>query len=195
LKGGALYYTPLSNSLSAFDKNLLIDPADANSSQNAAPATAATPNSVQSSAQSAAANTPNPSNMLVNFDPEFLSPRQVLNLINNFISQHFINSEINVNDLIVFIKDNYAETALEKNAKLEKVSTAKKSSSRTSRFSASFDKLDNECSGQMNFNNLVDALVSFKDGLFKEQVLNSKSKKLINQNILNSLVNNYFYLF
>ncbi len=86
-----------------------------------------------------------------------------------------------MNDLIVFIKDNYAETALEKNAKLEKVSSVKKSSGRTARFSSSFDKLDNECSGQMNLNNLVDSLISFKDGLFKEQVLNSEFKLIINK--------------
>jgi hypothetical protein len=183
LKGGSLYYTPLSNSLNAFDKTLLADLAEAASSSTLQPSSptsqtsssmiGGTPEQHQQRAQQQRVP---PANLLTDFDPEFLTPRQVLNLTNNFISQHFVNSEIHVNDLVVFIKDNYAETALEKSAKLEKLSEAKKKLARTARFTATFEKLDNECSGQMNFLNLVDALVNFKDGVFKEQVLNGKQK-------------------
>ena len=55
------------------------------------------------------------------FDTEFVNAQQFLNLINNFVKSSFFYSEILVNELIVFIKDNYSENLTEKNSKLEKV--------------------------------------------------------------------------
>ena len=117
---------------------------------------------------------------MTDFDPEFVNTKQALNLIHNFINRHFINSEIHVNDLIVFLKDHYAENSLEKNSKLEKVNMRKHESSRTNRFSTCFDKLDNEGSGILNLNNLIDSLEHFKDGLFKDQVTKGIVSKITN---------------
>ena len=55
------------------------------------------------------------------FDPEFLNSKQFRNLITTFVSNNFMNSEIYVNELIVYLKDNYAESRFEKNSKQDKV--------------------------------------------------------------------------
>ncbi len=65
---------------------------------------------------------------LSDFNTEFVNAKQFLNMINNFIKPSFFYSEILVNDLIVFVKDNYSENLAEKNSKLEKVNKIIKTS-------------------------------------------------------------------
>ncbi len=55
------------------------------------------------------------------FDTDLVNERQFLNLVNNFVMSGFLNSEIYVNDLITFIKNNFAENQYEKLSKLKKV--------------------------------------------------------------------------
>jgi hypothetical protein len=178
LKGGSLYYTPISQPINAFDRNLLIEPKkiehrDEEEDKN------------ENKKQKDNQNSLNGSDLLLSdFDTEFLNLKQSLNLINNFVNQNFLNSEIHVNDLIFFIKDNYSENTLEKQAKLEKLNHLKKHLARTRRFSICFDKIDNEGSGVLQLAYLIDALVNFKDGVFKEQVMKA-TNSLREQILLN----------
>lgn len=149
-----MYYTPLEENLNAFDRTLVTESYETKPA-NAEPIVPT-----------------KPTDLLSDFDSDYLTARQALNLIHNFITQHFLASEISMNDLITFIKDHYAENSLEKSGKLEKAEQLRKHLARYNRFSACFDKIDNECSGQLSLARLEFALVDFKDGLFKEQAMN-----------------------
>lgn len=59
--------------------------------------------------------------VLDEFDPDFLNDRQFINLINSYIMPSLLSSEIKVNDLVVHIKDNFAESQREKDSKMAKV--------------------------------------------------------------------------
>ena len=71
--------------------------------------------------QSAAVAKPKADDVLLEFNTDYLNLKQFLNLISNFIEPAVLHSEAFVNDLIVFLKDNYSESQAEKNAKLDKV--------------------------------------------------------------------------
>ena len=71
--------------------------------------------------QSAAVSKSKVDDVLLEFNTDFLNLKQFLNLISNFIEPAVLHSEAFVNDLIVFLKNNYSESQAEKNAKLEKV--------------------------------------------------------------------------
>ena len=71
--------------------------------------------------QSAAVAKPKADDVLLEFNTDYLNLKQLLNLISNFIEPAVLHSEAFVNDLIVFLKDNYSESQAEKNAKLDKV--------------------------------------------------------------------------
>ena len=67
-------------------------------------------------------STPKSSNdQLLRFDTELLDEKQFMSLINSYMMQSFISSEVLVNDFIAFLKDSYVESLAEKNLKLEKV--------------------------------------------------------------------------
>ncbi len=103
LNGGILYYKPLEEGLNAFDSGLMIEK---NIQQRKQPIMNAQIKEEQSQLE---------------FDPDFIELKQFLNLISSFIQSDVLNSEKFVNDLIVFLKDNYGESQMEKNAKLDKV--------------------------------------------------------------------------
>ena len=98
IKGGILYYVPLKEPLNAFDSNLIIEK--------------------KSHVENEQKQT---GELLADFDPEFVNEKQFVNLINSFMMPSLLHSEIEVNDLIVHIKDNFAENQFEKRLKLQKV--------------------------------------------------------------------------
>ena len=51
---------------------------------------------------------------------------------------------------------------------------AKQIAAKSVKYSNCFDKLDNEGSGFLNVNHLTNLLVQYKDGLFKDQVMEGK---------------------
>jgi hypothetical protein len=51
---------------------------------------------------------------------------------------------------------------------------AKQIAAKSVKYSNCFDKLDNEGSGFLNVNHLTNLLVNYKDGLFKDQVMEGK---------------------
>jgi hypothetical protein len=93
LKDGLLYYQSLSELLNAFDTRLLCG---------------------------------SPSEVVVvdaqfKYDYKFVNVQQFCNLLGTFITNNFLNSDLYVNDLIAFIKENYSETQLEKMEKIQQV--------------------------------------------------------------------------
>lgn len=94
LKGGSLYFKPIESLFNSFDVSLL------------------KLNPLYSVVQY---------DELHEFSTEFVDSKQFLNMINNFVQPSFCFSEIFVNNLILFIKNNYTESLVEKNLKLEKV--------------------------------------------------------------------------
>jgi hypothetical protein len=93
-----MYYFPLKDSQNAFDSSMLIEKKNNNN-----------PETVQNKS------------ILDEFDPDFLNDRQFINLINSYIMPSLLSSEIKVNDLVVHIKDNFAESQREKDSKMAKV--------------------------------------------------------------------------
>ena len=94
-----MYYSPLKKSLNAFDSSLLLEKKSTASESEPVPQ----------------------GDLLSQFDPEFVNEKQFVNLINSYIMPSLLGSEIKVNDLVVHIKDNFAESQNEKNTKMEKV--------------------------------------------------------------------------
>ena len=92
---------------------------------------------------------------LYEFNTEFVNERQFLNMINNLVHPTFFFSEIFVNDLIISIKDSYTETLAEKNAKLEKIAEENKTKLISDKYSACFERIDNEGSGFIDFDHLI----------------------------------------
>ncbi|CAF0711900.1 unnamed protein product [Brachionus calyciflorus] len=164
MKGGVLYYTPVKKS---FNIDLLKELDD---------------------------DIINNSELQSKFDPEFLNSKQFRNLIHNYVTNNFMHSEIYVNDLVVYLKDKYAESRFEKNSKLDKNRKLKQDIYRSKKYSSCFEKLDNEGSGQLDLSVIENALQDFKDGLFREQIANTinltrseisidgKSNDIINKN-------------
>ncbi len=124
LNGGIMYYRPLEDSLAAFDRNLIQEKKRPRSS-------------LQKSA-------PLPNNPQLTFDSEYLDSKQFLNLLNTFMSAGLFEQEKFVNELVVFIKDNYAESAREKANKLERQAFQKKYQAQRDRIAAAFERIDNE---------------------------------------------------
>jgi hypothetical protein len=104
------------------------------------------------------------------FDTEFVNLEQFLNLIQNFFLFGFLNSEINVNDLIVFVKDNFAENNFEKMSKLKKVKEQFDYSVRSKKVEQCFDKIDINASESLSLSYLKKVITSYKDGLFAEKL-------------------------
>lgn len=104
LKGGKFYYAPLGENLKAFDSQLL--------TQKNLSGTAEPFEEIDKSDHAVE---------LDKFDSNLVNASQFVNLVNNFIHASFLKSEIFVNDLIKFIKDNYFESQSERTGKLEKV--------------------------------------------------------------------------
>lgn len=115
---------------------------------------------------------------LYEFNTEFVNERQFLNMINNLVHPTFFFSEIFVNDLIISIKDSYTETLAEKNAKLEKIAEENKTKLISDKYSACFERIDNEGSGFIDFDHLIHLFESYKDGLFKDYVERARAKML-----------------
>ncbi len=104
------------------------------------------------------------------FDIDLLDTRQFLNLVGTFMRPGLLDSEEAVNELVVFLKDNYAENMTEKNAKLEKLAFEKKFYAQRERIGNCFEKLDNEGARCLSLEYITSALDGFKDGMFKDQV-------------------------
>jgi hypothetical protein len=109
IKGGILYYVPLKEPLNAFDSSLFVEKKNNGKRQQKEEASEATATTDIRFIQS-------------EFDPGFVNEKQFLNLVNNYMMSGFLNSEIYVNDLVTFVKDNFAENQYEKLSKLKKVS-------------------------------------------------------------------------
>lgn len=148
LNGGILYYKPLEEALNAFDRNLIQEKKR--------------PRSATKSAQTA--------NCQLTFDNEFVDSKQFLNIMSAYIEAGVFEDEKTVNDLVVFLKDNYAESQREKNNKLEKQAFEKKYKAQRDRIAAAFEKIDNEGSRSIGFDYIVNSLLAFKEGMFKDQV-------------------------
>lgn len=161
LKGGILYYKPLKQDLNVFESNLI----------NSDNKRIQTKNAKKSEAKS------EEDTMLSQFDTEFVNLGQFLNLIHNFFLFGFLNSEINVNDLIVFVKDNFAENNFEKMSKLKKIKEHFDYSVRSKKVEQCFDKIDINASESLNLSYLKKVITSYKDGLFAEK-LEASTRKL-----------------
>ena len=98
IKGGILYYVPLKEPLNAFDSSLVLEKKG------------------QTEIEQKQTN-----DLLHDFDPEFVNEKQFVNLISSYMMPSLLHSEIEVNDLIVHIKDNFGENQFEKRSKLQKV--------------------------------------------------------------------------
>ncbi len=156
MKGGILYYTPLKQDLNVFESNLInVD----NKQKQAKKAEA--PSDV---------NVEDKSILMSQFDTEFVNMEQFLNLIHNFFLFGFINSEINVNDLIVFVKDNFSENNFEKMSKLKKVKEQFNYRVRSKKVEQCFEKIDINASESINLGYLRKVITSYKDGLFAEKL-------------------------
>ncbi len=101
IKNGILYYCPLKEHLNAFDSSFFIEKKNKLNQKNSA--------EIIEPVQ-------------YDFDTELVNEKQFLNLVNNYMMSGFLKSEIYVNDLITFIKDNFAENQYEKLVKIKKVS-------------------------------------------------------------------------
>jgi hypothetical protein len=152
LNGGILYYRPLEPELSAFDSGLITE-------QSKSP---------RSSSARGGRGANNPDQQA--FDSNLIDTRQFLNLVGTFMLPGVLTCEEAVNDLVVFLKDNYAESLAEKNAKLERVAFEKKFQTQRERIGNCFEKLDNEGARCLSLEFLLSALEGFKDGMFREQV-------------------------
>ena len=103
-------------------------------------------------------------------DHLLVNASQFVNLVNNFIHSAFLKSEIFTNDLIKFIKDNYFESQIDRNAKFQKVQSESQELERRLKFGECFERLDNEGSMALNLDQLSQTLANFKDGLYKDNV-------------------------
>lgn len=114
LKDGVLYYSPLKEPLAAFDSSLFAD-------KNLLSQTR--------SDQWKNDNKKSPSKQQIDdvnrdqyaFDSKLVNAKQFANLIRNFLGKNLLDSEIYVNDLIAFLRENYQETSNERIQKLEQV--------------------------------------------------------------------------
>jgi len=159
LKGGSFYFKPIIEQFHSFDTSLLkINPSYSVVTYDE----------------------------LTEFNTEFINARQFINMINNYLRGPtvFYNEKL-INDLIIHIKDSYTENLAEKNLKLEKIANENKSRVLNEKYSASFDKMDNECSGQLEVDQLVNLFESYKDGLFKDYI-----EKALNELKPNIMLNN-----
>lgn len=102
LKGGSLYYNPLKEPLNAFDSGLFAE------------------KSILPSNYSDNVDLDEPQ---FAFDSKFINAKQFANLVRNFLSKNLLDSEIYINELITFLRENYNETSNEKTQKLKQVFT------------------------------------------------------------------------
>ena len=103
LKGGSLYYSPLKEPLNAFDSGLFAEKPILPSNYS---------NNVDLDEPQFA------------FDSKFINAKQFANLVRNFLSKNLLDSEIYINELITFLRENYNETSNEKTQKLKQVFTS-----------------------------------------------------------------------
>ena len=107
LKDGILYFNPLKEPLNAFDTSLFGEKHLLNQAKNIQWSNKTNESSVDDSS--------------LQFDSTWINAKQFANLIRNFLGKNLLDSEIYVNDLISFLRENYQETSNEKSEKLEHV--------------------------------------------------------------------------
>lgn len=98
LKDGVLYYNPLKEPLKAFDSSFFAE-------------------KLQLTKQE-----PNSQDIQYDFNSKLVNSKQFANLIRSYLSTNLLDSEIYINEFISFVRENYSETAFERELKLKQVS-------------------------------------------------------------------------